>query len=168
MKVRIKNDGKNWGFVEKYDIYKYQGKGFKKAIVGISLEGSEATLTEPYIFRRNSFEPLRTIEKEMGIEKYIKAKKPFYSLINEGLVVSLHARVDFETGEYIPEDSKYIIYTKNDFMDLKEEELFLTAIPAVPKELDEEIFKLMGILAESDTRADFFRKRMEDSVVELL
>lgn len=108
MKVTIrKSKNDEWGFVESYSSYKYLNKGSITTLVGVSVDG---TLTKPYVLRGEEFIPLSQIDEEMGIDKYIKAKKPFYSLLTDGFLVQLKVGLDFSTGEYLPEKSCYIVY----------------------------------------------------------
>lgn len=108
MKVTIrKSKDDKWGFVETYSVYSYLNKGSVTVTVGVTVDG---TLTKPYVLRGEEFIPLSQIDEEMGIEKYIKAKKPFYSLLSDGFIAQLKVGVDFLTGEYLPDKSCYTIY----------------------------------------------------------
>lgn len=108
MKLTIrKSKDDKWGFVETYSVYSYLNKGSVTVTVGVTVDG---TLTKPYVLRGEEFIPLSQIDEEMGIEKYIKAKKPFYSLLSDGFIAQLKVGVDFLTGEYLPDKSCYTIY----------------------------------------------------------
>lgn len=108
MKVTIRKSKNNeWGFVEGYSQYRYLGKGSITVTVGITVDGK---MTIPYILRGEEFIPLKQIDEEMGIDKYIKAKKPFYSLLSDGFIAQLKVGLDYETGEYLPDKSCYNVY----------------------------------------------------------
>lgn len=108
MKVTIrKSKDDKWGFVETYSCYRYIDRGSVTVLVGVTVDG---TLTKPHVLRGEEFIPLSQIEEEMGIQKYIKAKKPFYSLLSDGFIAQLKVGLDFTTGEYLPDKSCYTIY----------------------------------------------------------
>lgn len=90
-----------WGFVEQFKPYKWNESGFIDVVTAVShnKETDSFFFSTPYVLRGGEFIPVKTIDEEMGIEKYIKAKKPFYSLVEDGFVVHLKARVNYETGE---------------------------------------------------------------------
>lgn len=113
MEVAIKkapNSNEDWGLLETYEVYCYKGKGYIKIVNGICNSPSGFKFTQPYILRGGNFLPLDIIDKEMGIDKYIKSKKPFYSLASDGLIVNLKVGCDFETGGFLPEKSILRLY----------------------------------------------------------
>lgn len=97
MNVKIKKDKNNdWGMVESFQVYRYDSHGTITATVIVGVNGE---IVKPYCFRKEEFIPASQIEEEMGIEKYIAAKKPFYSKVSEGFPVKIVAYIDFITGE---------------------------------------------------------------------
>jgi hypothetical protein len=107
IKLKADDDG-NFAFVEKYKPYRYT----EGAIKLFMLVDAGVGMTEPVVFRGNKFIPIREIEKEMGIDKYIKAKKPFYSQLGNGnLIVSMNIAFDLQTYELVEEKSHYQAYT---------------------------------------------------------
>lgn len=148
MDLTIRRGGeKEWGFVESFDMYHYDGKGSVKVTIGVSTDGN---LTKPYVLRKGVFIPLDVIDKEMGVEKYIKAKKPFYSLLSDGFVASVKAGVDFNTGEFLPDKTDYKIYQLHDMtkLSLNQGTIHLRQIHETSKDLED----LMMVIAEKISR----------------
>lgn len=108
MIVKLKCDDKgNFGFTEKFKYYAFNNATL--SIMAIANAGSY--FSEPYILRGGNFEPAKVIEEEMGIEKYIKAKKPFYSVLGTGnIILDIKVAYDFRTGEYLKEKSTFKKY----------------------------------------------------------
>ena len=162
MEIRVRSDKENrWGFVEEYKVYDYLGKGSIDALVGI---GFDREMTEPYIYRADKFIKLSEIDKDMGIEKYIKAKKPFYTLLEDGFIAKLNAKVDFINGKYLPEKSSYSVYTplnvsKGNGSKVK---VVLMRVNEIPNELNDSMQKLLQKVGESfGDREVFLRNRMK-------
>lgn len=108
MDITIRKDDKeNWGFVESFSTYSYDGKGSISVVMAITTEGK---IAPPYVLRGNQFISADVIDREMGIEKYIKAKKPFYTLLSDGFIASVKAGLNFSTGEFLPDKTSYSIY----------------------------------------------------------
>ena len=108
MEVTIRRDkNKEWGFVESFQKYQALDKGNIKVITSVSPEGKFA---KPYVFRGGEFVPLEIIDQEIGISKYLKAKKPFYSRLTDGFIVYIKAGVDYEKKEFLPESTEVIVY----------------------------------------------------------
>ena len=106
MKIQLRSDKHNrLGFVEKYNHYFYEDR--RVTVLGLADVGGY--FSEPYVLRGDEFIPASQIEEEMGLEKYLKAKKPFYSVIGTGNIVVL-AKISMTLGDnkvYIPEKSTY-------------------------------------------------------------
>lgn len=108
MDVKIRKSKDNvWGFVESFSSYQTVSTGNIKVVCAITPEGK---LAEPYVFRDEQFIPLKQIDEEMGIEKYIKAKKPFYSNLSDGFIAFIKAGVDYVEEEFLPEKTDFVIY----------------------------------------------------------
>ena len=108
MKIKLKCDEDGiFGFVEKHKPYFYDtGSIAIRALVNVG-----DYLSEPYVFRGGKFIPAKQIEDEMGIEKYIKAKKPFYSVLGTGnLLVDMKVAYDLKTKEYIKDKSIFKMF----------------------------------------------------------
>lgn len=109
MKLELRCDKNNrLGFVEKYSPYFYDDR----RISVLSMCDVGGYFSEPYIYRGDEFIPASQIDEEMGIAKYIKAKKPFYSVIGTGNII-LDAKISMSLGTpsvYIPEKSLYSLY----------------------------------------------------------
>lgn len=119
LRLRVDQDGQ-LGFVETHKIYRYGENGSISIKISLDIDGvnSLGKPIVPYVYRGGSFIPLSQIEKEMGIDKYLKAKKPFYSLIYNGsksyiLVLSAKIYINADTGDYDPEKSSFKIYKLN-------------------------------------------------------
>lgn len=102
-----KGESGEWGFVESFENYRYNDKGTVTVLLVVTHEGK---LSTPYVFRGGDFIPASVIHEEMGIEKYLKAKKPFYSRLSDGFIVKLKAGTDFLSGEHVPENTSYEVY----------------------------------------------------------
>lgn len=109
VKARNSKNGE-WGFLEKFEKYQYKDEGYVKALTSVSTDGK---LTPVYVFKGEDFVSLSEIDEEVGIDRYIKAKKPLYVKSNEGFIVVLKAEVDFRNKVYFPERSSYEFYTLN-------------------------------------------------------
>lgn len=158
MELKIKKSRDNkWGFVEAFKKWKYLNPvGYIEVVVGVDTKGQ---FTKPYVFRGEEFVSLKSINEEMGIEKYINAKKPFYSLLEDCFVAKLRVYVNFDTGEYIEEKSTYDVYSVVGFDGDKVG--FTKRIREVPEAIDTCMKKLMKELSESyNSREEFLLKRL--------
>lgn len=147
-----------WGFLEKYDVYRYNDTGYVKALCSVT---SDKILAPVYAFRGEEFIPLVDIDEEVGIDRYVKAKKPFYSKLKEGFVVVLKAEVNFRTKEYLPEKSTYEVYTINGIPGKVEEGIHFKRVKEVPKEFADVVEEPLRLLGESmGDRVKFLRSRI--------
>lgn len=106
LNLRCSDDGK-FGFVERYSPYVY----VDGAIHIKALATAGGYFSKPFIMRGGEFISAQEIEKEMGIQKYIKAKKPFYSVLGEGnLIVDARIAYDLKTNSYIKSKSVFNMY----------------------------------------------------------
>lgn len=109
MKITLRSDKHNrLGFVEKYSHYFYEDR----RVTVLCMADMGGYFSEPYVLRGDEFIPASQIDEEMGLEKYLKAKKPFYSVIGTGNIVIL-AKISMTLNgekEYIPEKSVYGLY----------------------------------------------------------
>lgn len=154
-----KSNNNEWGFVEVYSPYRYTDSGNISITVGIDREGK---LKEPYVLRGGSFIPLSEIDKEMGISKYIKAKKPFYCMLKDGFIVTLKISLNFLTGELELDKSSYLVYMVSGTVAVNDREgrLKLTRILEVPESIDTLVNGIMGeIAALKGDREAFLRMR---------
>lgn len=106
VKVR-KGETSGWGMVETFQVYRYGNHG---TVTITGLVGADGRLTESYVYRGGEFIPASQIDEEMGVEKYIKAKKPFYMRLSEGFPVRVKASIDYSTGECVIEKSTCEIF----------------------------------------------------------
>lgn len=105
--LRCDSEGK-FGFVEKYKPYVYDGIG---AVQLRATANAGGYISVPYVFRGGLFIPVKQIEEEMGIGKYIKAKKPFYSVMGTGnLIMDIRVAFNLESGEYLKDKSVFKLY----------------------------------------------------------
>lgn len=149
---------KEWGFVEKFEVYNYNSRGYVKALTSVTSEGK---LSPVYAYKGEEFIPLEVIDKEVGIDRYLKAKKPFYSKLKEGFLVVLKAEVDFANKVYIPENSTFEVYTLNGTPSNIEKGLPFKKVLDVPKEFAEVVSEPLRVLGESfGNREDFLRRRI--------
>ena len=106
--LRKDKDGRA-GMVELFRIYKYIEDGSVSLRCAVKVNSDMSlSLQEPSVLRQNEFIPLAQIDEEMGIAKYIRAKKPFYSLLDNRTFV-MYAKVAFtlENLVYLPEKSHF-------------------------------------------------------------
>lgn len=149
---------KEWGFVEKYESYRYNGKGYVKALTSVTNEGKLAPV---YVYRGEEFISLPVIDEEVGVDRYLKAKKPFYSKLKEGFLVVLKAEVDFVERTFIPEKSTFEVYTLNGTPSNIEKGLPFKKVLDVPKEFADVVEEPLRVLGESfGDREEFLRRRM--------
>lgn len=103
----------NFAFVETFKVYEYRGEGTIDVLA--VPDTSMSVLPMAYVLRGETYIPTSTIEEEMGIEKYVVAKKPMYSLISDNRPLILRAKVGirYDDNTYLKEKSTYSIYIKN-------------------------------------------------------
>lgn len=162
MKLVIrKGNNKGWGFVEKFQTSGANKNLYVKVIVGISPNGK---MVEPYAFRGKEFISLRQIDDEVGIDKYIIAKKPFYSLLNDGFVASITTCFNYETGEIVESKSTYTVYEAEGWVVTSdtEGELSLRNIIKVPEAVNNIIKEIQKTITKTrGDREKFFKERLE-------
>lgn len=150
---------RKWGFVEKFEVYNYRSRGYVKALTSVTVDGE---LSPAYVFKGDEFVPISEIDKEVGIDRYLKAKKPFYSKLNAGFVVILKAEVDFANRVYIPEKSSFEVYTLNGNPSNLDKGLPFKRVLDVPKEFAQIVEEPLKILGESfGNREEFLRRRID-------
>lgn len=109
MKVKVRQDNNNvWGFVEQYSAYSYGRKGYVELVTGINPDGD---MVVPYVMRNGLFVPLEVVDKEIGVERYIKAKKPFYCRLQDGFIARVRVGLDCDTYAMVPDKSIFEVYT---------------------------------------------------------
>ena len=97
----------NFGFVEKFKTYYYNNG----AISILALADVGNFLSKPFVYRGEEFLPAEQIDNEKGVDKYIKAKKPFYSVLGNGnILLDMKVAFDLKTKEYIKEKSSFKLY----------------------------------------------------------
>jgi len=106
LKLRCSDDNK-FGFVEKYETY-----AFKTGAVKIrAIANAGGYFAEPYIYRKGEFVPASKIDEEMGIFRYIRAKKPMYSVIGTGnVILDIRVAYDLKTFSIISDKSYFNVY----------------------------------------------------------
>lgn len=77
------DDSGAFGFVEKYEIYKYAGSQRVRALFGLELVEEKACV--PEVIRDFAFTPLT--ETEVPVEGYLRAKKAIYSPFSQEIIV---------------------------------------------------------------------------------
>ena len=143
MKITLRCDDDNHlGFVEGYSHYFYD----ERRVTALGLATVGGYFSEPYVFRGGKFIPAAQIEEEMGIEKYLKAKKPIYSLIGTGnVIVQAKISMSMQDNSYIPEKSSYTLY-------------FLDKNSLVPKGVGEWSANLKRLTTMNDTLQSWLHK----------
>jgi hypothetical protein len=159
MEIKVKESKNNeWGFVESFKEWNYFGKGYIEVVTGVTNSGD---YTEPYVYRKNEFVPLSVIDDEIGIDKYIKAKKPFYTLLSDGFIVKIRAGLDFTNGEILHEKSAFEVYTVNSRIGRKDNMVPMMRIREVPESVVDLMWnKLIPELSKClGNREEFLRDR---------
>ena len=136
-----KSEDNQWGFVENFSVYRYNNKG----VITVTLVVTpEQRIAPAYVMRGNKFISADEIDREMGIEKYLKAKKPFYSLLSDGFVAQVKSAYDCITGEFIQDKSSYGIYvrTPRSVTGISEGKLVMRQLHETSKELDDTMFRI--------------------------
>lgn len=154
-----KGEGNIWGFVEVFKTYRFCESGSITVTLGVTSEGE---FTTPYILRSGKFIPLSEVEGDVGLEAYMKAKKPIYSLLSDGFIITLKCCVNYVTGDFIKDKSKYDIYSivKTTPVNATEAKLSTVRLLEIPDNLDELAEKLMKKVVETGIdRVEFLRKR---------
>ena len=106
LNLKCSEDGK-FGFVETYKPYSYSAGAVSMRV----LANAGGYIAEPYVFRGGLFVPAEEIEQEMGIVKYLRAKKPFYSVLGTGnVIIDMRVAFQFNTYDYIEESSRFKLY----------------------------------------------------------
>lgn len=158
VKVRC-SDNKEWGFLEKYDSYRYNDTGYVRAVTSVTVDKK---LAPCYAFKGDKFIPLREIEETVGIGKYIKAKKPFYSKLNQGYLVVLKAEVDFRNKVYFADKSTFEVYVLNGAPSNIESGVAFKRLLNVPKEFRDLVEEPLRVLGESfGDREKFLKERLD-------
>lgn len=163
MKLKLKCDiNGNFGFVEKYKPYIYDNGTISiSAIVNVG-----KYIAEPYVFRGGVFVPAKQIEEEMGIDKYIKAKKPFYSVLGTGnLIVDMKIAYDVKTKEYIKDKSTFKMYgIVKDSLSFKNDEWScdIRTLTSSSTELENWLDKVsMEVAKTGSNREEFLKSRID-------
>jgi len=159
MLVKVRSDKNNtWGFLERYETYQYRGIGYVKALVGVTVDKG---LTPVWVFKGYEFISLETIDETVGINKYIKAKKPFYSRVSDCFIVELKAGVDFKNKKYYPEKSTFELYMLNGKPVGDGKTLPFKKVLDVPQEFRSIVEEPLKLLGESlGDREKFLRSRL--------
>lgn len=155
-----KNNNNEWGLVESFTPYFYGGRGSVTVTGCVTPEGK---LSKPYALRSGEFVGLDTIEEELGITRYLKAKKPIYSKLSDGFIVKIKAVFDYETGEYIPEKSVSSAYSivRREVTAPNTCKLVAEPVVSITPELQELLEKLSkGIVSCKGERVDYLKGRL--------
>lgn len=159
MIIQTRVENKEWCFLEKFSKYVRGSKALVTALTSIDRETGE--IGRAYVARGGEFVPLERIDEEVGIDRYIKAKKPFYSKLKGNFIVVMRVRVDILTGEYNEEGSTYELYLVNGNPMDYSKSLPFKRVRDVPKEFDAFMKEPMRVLAESrGNREKFLRSRL--------
>ena len=151
--------GKEWGFLEKFEVYSYNSKGYVKALTSVTVEGK---LAPSYAYKGDEFVPISVIDEEIGVDRYIKAKKPFYAKLNSGFLVVLKAEVDFANRIYFSDKSSFEVYTLNGNPSDLSKGLPFKRVLDVPNEFVDIVREPLRILGETfGDRAEFLRRRVD-------
>lgn len=160
LKLRIDDNGQ-FGFVETYKCYKYDTGAVKMRV----LANAGDYISEPYVFRKGVFIPAKKIDEEMGIFRYLKAKKPFYSVLGKGnLILDMRVSYNLKTLEFIKDKSYFnMFYVVKDSLCQKNDDWYVD-IRRLSSSNDELISWLDNLGKKlalmGDDRKDFLKSRM--------
>lgn len=108
----VKSNNDKFGFVEKYRAYHAVGYFTESHLVGVN--GDSLYIEAPYSFRGGYFEDLVDVESRIGLDSFLKAKKPIYSLLNPStIIVDMKIARETISGGYLPDKSVYKVYVIN-------------------------------------------------------
>ena len=154
-----KGEGNTWGYVESFKCYRFGDTGNIKVTVGVTSDGE---FTTPHILRGGKFSPLSDIESEgeVGLTAYMKAKKPIYSLLADGFIITLKCYLDYTTGELIEEKSGFDVYSvlKTTPVNATEAKLHTVRLLEIPEQLNVLAINLMKKVVETGTDREKFLK----------
>jgi hypothetical protein len=156
--LSVKNDGKRFAFVERYSVYCYRGKGHITSLCAVTKKG---IIAPSYAFKRESFINLKEIDKTVGIDSYLKAKKALYSIIGQGFIVEMRIGVDFTTGKYLEKNTYVKGFTVKPGSRLEDEQLEMVAEKASPQLLKLVERPMKILLNSSGDRVKYLRLRGE-------
>lgn len=106
LKVRMDASGRS-AYVEMFKSYRNGDKGYIEVVCSINPEGN---IAPAYVMRGGDFIPASEIDSEMGIEKYTQAKKPFYTMLEDGFIAKIRAGVDYSNNSLIEGKTIFSIY----------------------------------------------------------
>lgn len=155
-----KSKNNEWGVVEQFSSYWYDGKGSVTITGCVTPEGK---LSPPYALKGEEFVPLSVIEGSVGIERYLKAKKPIYSKLSDGFLVKIKAGLNYSTGEYLPEKSVAQAYkiVGREVVSTTACKIIAEPIVAVTDELSELFTNVSrGIVMCNGERVDYLKSRL--------
>lgn len=162
---RESTENGRWGFKESFHVYRYGGKGYIQVTCVVTPDGE---LSKPYILRRGKYVEAEVIEKEMGVSKYLKAKKPFYSLLTNGFIADIQAGYNFDEKIFLPEETRYSVYTASYIKPISNEVfhdmiddmnvLSLKRVYEVNDSLDKLMFSLAEKVVETEGNREAFIK----------
>lgn len=84
LKIRPNESRTEWGLIEDYGYYWYGGEW--QTTLCIAAGGVPV---EPHLLIGGDFVPVSERLEAISIERYLKAKKPVFSLLGKGLIVKL-------------------------------------------------------------------------------
>lgn len=164
VKVKKSSDGM-WGFVESFQVYRYHGKGSINVLTCITPDGE---IAEPYIYKGGEFVPARVVDGQIGIERYVWAKKPFYCKLSDGFIAYVKAGIDFDTGEFLEGKSSFSVYTMGEKMDMSYDKgvVQLHEIFEVTDRVRDMMSSIMkAVCATGEDRVKFLKSRFKSEEV---
>lgn len=168
MQLQLKKDKNDrWGFVDIFKVYGYTTSQnvTRKRIDLKSIITPEGILSEPYVFRSGEFIKASTIDKEMGIGKYIKAKKPIYNLLTDGFLAFTSVMLVYKQGIWTlsPELSSFNIYKITDLKtSINEATATITMVNDLPEQMELVKSNIYNVISNTiDNRELFLKARFK-------
>ena len=146
----------SWGMVEQYKVWKYKGKGYIEVIVGVDINTGKFTV--PYVYKGRDFVSAEVIAKDIGIDRYVAAKKPFFTLIENSVMVNIRVKVDYGERIIDIEDSIFDVYSLGVVVSETQVMLRKCTIPDIINDSKEELIRLVG--ESFGNKAQFLESRI--------
>lgn len=162
MRVKLKKgETTGWGMVETFQTYRYENHG---TITVTAVVRGDGELAESFVYRGGDFIPASQIDNEIGIEKYIAAKKPFYMKLSDGFIVKIKAWVDYSKGKCDLSKSSFEVYSVADKdIAVNTGTLLLTRVLNVPDTMTSLMNSLIRDVADCrGKRVQYIKSRFRD------
>ena len=110
MEVRVRRSEKsgNWGVIENFKSWRYKGKGYVEVLAGVDVNTGKFVM--PYVYKGHEFISADKIHNEVGIDRYVAAKKPFFTVIDNAIFMNIRVSVNYMTNTIDIESAEFKAY----------------------------------------------------------